>query len=195
MRYIRVCMPLSLRFCTHGMHGQCRIVANSNIWLGTFYINSIFHAATYWHLRNILNMNISGCTPVKVLIRCSVSTGFMKIYSQWSSSSWIRWHTIEVQVQKKCFESHLQAVCMSNSPCVVHVLLGTGPRFKFSTRMQSQCPTFALNLTLSITAFRGPAGRACDMGWRRSTPADTYQSGVNRLCWLWSAEVDRPEPR
>ncbi|KAJ7867049.1 hypothetical protein B0H13DRAFT_1897779 [Mycena leptocephala] len=48
---------------------------------------------------------------------------------------------------------------------------------------------------LRVTAFRGPVGRAGDMGGRRSTSADMYRSGVNRLCRLWSAEVDRPQPR
>jgi hypothetical protein len=45
------------------------------------------------------------------------------------------------------------------------------------------------------TAVRGPVGRAGDMGGRRSASADMYRSGVDRLCRLWSAEVDRPQPR
>jgi hypothetical protein len=45
------------------------------------------------------------------------------------------------------------------------------------------------------TAVRGPVGRAGDMGGRRSASANMYRSGVDRLCRLWSAEVDRPQPR
>ncbi|KAJ7824115.1 hypothetical protein B0H13DRAFT_1919314 [Mycena leptocephala] len=58
-----------------------------------------------------------------------------------------------------------------------------------------KCPISSRKCVTEITAFRDAVGRAGDMGGRRSTSADMYRSGVDRLCRLWSAEVDRPQPR
>jgi hypothetical protein len=77
--------------------------------------------------------------------------------------------------------------CMSNSPCILHVLLGTGPRFKSSTEMQSsdalQCPTSLklasmFPLKLEYIPELGPGN--CHRGVKCLPTAKTAQTGLFR---------------
>jgi hypothetical protein len=73
--------------------------------------------------------------------------------------------------------------------------LRSGSQGSTVTIYLSTPPGWEENSGSLITAFRDAVGRTGDMGGRRSTSADMYRSGVDRLCRLWSAEVDRPQPR